>query len=92
MTLSEIKDQVAQESEYPTWDDLLSAIDGDSEILEKIFDVVTHKYARQYAEEDRKDCAEKAEASINYHPSDPDCDTAVVNKASILNRPYPELT
>lgn len=46
-------------------------------------------YAKAYAEADRKDCAEKAKTmcvKLDYIGL-----TWEVDKASILNRPYPEL-
>lgn len=75
-TLTEIKDQVAQEAGYKNWTHVRCVAMGFS--VDEMLSEAAYRFAKAYAEEDRKDCAEKV------------CN-AYVDPFDILNRPYPEL-
>lgn len=82
-SLQETKDQVAQEAHWLNWDEATKFIPCSE--IHHLSDKVAQRYAIQYAEEDRKDCAEKARAeSAPFHGCQ-------VDKSSILDRPYPEM-
>lgn len=87
MTLAEIKNEVAQEWGSTDWEALTRRNKG--YITKQLSDLVTFRYAKQMIEEDRKDCAEKADVKgVKYDYIGLMWE---VDKASILNRPYPEL-
>lgn len=84
-TLSEIKDQVAQDHGHKDWKDLSRW--AHHELKQTVIDAAIKAYALAMIVEDRKDCAEKA-AAYTYGMYPPG---AAVDKSSILNRPYPEM-
>lgn len=88
MTLAEIKDQVARDNGFSDWDSVRNyeAIPTDDE--NDLIDEVAYRYAEAMIEADREDGAEKAMEAMH--------DQGIYGyagdiKASILNRPYPEL-
>lgn len=96
-TLAEIKDQVAQEAGYQSWEslayDFLHVL---QESPERPLARVAKLYAQHLIEADRKDCAEKAKTT----PTVEFCPIAqmrirakkiTVDQDSILNRPLPKM-
>ncbi len=79
-TLSQIKDEVAKESGYKTWDLLHYAFAGFGAQIELFSD----KVAKRYAEEAIKVCAERAIASVDDNNNFFN-QNAIVDKQSILN-------
>lgn len=87
MTLQEIKDQVAQARGYENWIDLIKWHDPGT-VSETVADEVIIRYAKAYAEADRKDCAEK---TADWFYDQGIYGYGVGVKSSILNRPLPKM-
>lgn len=104
MTLSEIKDQIAQQHGWEDWDHLLYVADKHVPFMRQCIEDVMDSAITASIEADRKDCAEKAKVSklesyemdkSNVKPTGTyylrEGAAYFVDKSSILDRPYPEM-
>lgn len=88
-TLQEIKDEVAKDNGFVSWDNLTFIYAGFIKIVQPFNDEATKRYALEVAKEALKNAAENAEAEYlcyKAHTVYDDKDNPItVNKESILN-------